>query len=62
MTHRQRLAALPRAARLSLGQRTPFYLRSAVKYLFDRPFMRYLDWKTGSRPPEAPAAGTPLAT
>lgn len=62
MTHRQRLAALPEAARLSLGQRDPFYLQNAVKYLLDRPFMRYLDWKTGTRPPDGPAAGTPLAT
>lgn len=62
MTHRQRLAALPRAARASLAQRTPFYLQAAVKYLLDKPFIRYLDWKTGAPPPEAPAAGTPLAT
>lgn len=68
MTHRQRLAALPRAARMSLAHRSPFFLRTAVKYLFDRPFMRYLDWKTGRH--AAPAAeksggssgGTPLAT
>lgn len=59
MTHRQRLAALPGAARASLAQRSPFYLQLAVKYLLDRPFIRYLDWKTGMAPPEA---GTPLAT
>jgi glycosyltransferase involved in cell wall biosynthesis len=50
MTRRQRLRALPRAAGLSLRHRDAFFLRMAVKYLFDRPFMRYLDWKTGQAP------------
>jgi glycosyltransferase involved in cell wall biosynthesis len=47
MSHRQRLAALPKALGLGLRHRDPMFLRMTVKYLFDRPFMRYLDWKTG---------------
>jgi glycosyltransferase involved in cell wall biosynthesis len=47
MDRRQRLATLPRAARLSLRHRDPVFLRMTAKYLLDRPFMRYLDWKTG---------------
>jgi glycosyltransferase involved in cell wall biosynthesis len=50
MTRRQRFRALPRAAGLSLRHRDAFFLRMAVKYLLDRPFMRYLDWKTGQAP------------
>ena len=46
MSHRQRLAALPKALGLGLRHRDPMFLRMTVKYLFDRPFMRYLDWKT----------------
>jgi glycosyltransferase involved in cell wall biosynthesis len=61
MTRRQRLAALPRAARESLARRDPFFLRMAVKYLLDRPFMRYLDWRTGRRPPPPPRGGDPAA-
>jgi glycosyltransferase involved in cell wall biosynthesis len=51
MSRRQRLAALPRAARESLSHRDPFFLRTTVKYLLDRPFMRYLDWRTSRTPP-----------
>lgn len=46
MDRRNRLATLPQAARLSLRHRDPVYLRTTAKYLIDRPFMRYLDWKT----------------
>jgi hypothetical protein len=46
---RGRLAALPRAARLSLRHREPAFLRLNAKYLLDRPFMGYLDWKTNRR-------------
>lgn len=46
MDHRQRFAMLPRAARLSLRHRNLAFLRLNAKYLLDRPFMRYLDWKT----------------
>jgi glycosyltransferase involved in cell wall biosynthesis len=46
MPRRHRLATLPRAARLSLEQRDPVFLRLNAKYLIDKPFMRYLDWKT----------------
>jgi glycosyltransferase involved in cell wall biosynthesis len=46
MSWRQRLAALPRALGLGLRHRDPAFLRMTVKYLLDRPFMRYLDWKT----------------
>jgi glycosyltransferase involved in cell wall biosynthesis len=47
MSRRQRLAALPKALGLGLRHRDPAFLRTTVKYLLDRPFMRYLDWKTG---------------
>ena len=48
---RGRIARLPEAARLSLRHRDPFFLRMTAKYLLDRPFMRYLDWKTGGAAP-----------
>jgi glycosyltransferase involved in cell wall biosynthesis len=46
---RRRLATLPRALGLSLRHRDSVFLRMTIKYLLDRPFMRYLDWKTERR-------------
>jgi glycosyltransferase involved in cell wall biosynthesis len=60
MSRRQRLAALPRALGLGLRHRDPAFLRMTVKYLIDRPFMRYLDWKTG-RAERRRRAGTAVA-
>ena len=62
MRRGQRLAALPGALRLSLRHRDPFFARTAVKYLLDRPFMRYLDWKTGRTGPPQAGAGPAVAT
>lgn len=50
MSHRQRLALLPKALGLGLRHRDPAFPRMTLKYLLDRPFMRYLDWKTGRMP------------
>jgi glycosyltransferase involved in cell wall biosynthesis len=49
-SHRQRLAVLPKALGLGLRHRDPAFPRMTLKYLLDRPFMRYLDWKTGRMP------------
>jgi glycosyltransferase involved in cell wall biosynthesis len=62
MTRGQRLLALPRAAGLTLRHRDPFFLRMAVKYLLDRPFMRYLDWKTRRVPARERRAAGPAVT
>jgi hypothetical protein len=63
MDHRGRLANLPRAAQMSLRHREPAFLRMNVKYLLDRPFMRYLDWKTNrARQQRKRQTGTAAAT
>jgi glycosyltransferase involved in cell wall biosynthesis len=62
MSRRQRLLALPRAMRLSLRHRDPFFLRMTVKYLLDRPFMRYLDWKARRVPARERRAAGPAVT
>ena len=62
MDRRQRLLALPRATGLSLRHRDPFFLRMTVKYLLDRPFMRYLDWRTRRIPVREERAAGPAVT
>lgn len=43
MSHRDRLRALPGAAWTGLRHRDPAPLRQTLKYLFDGPYMRWLD-------------------
>ena len=43
MRHRERLAALPGALFSALRHRDPAPVRQALKYLFDRPYMAWLD-------------------
>jgi glycosyltransferase involved in cell wall biosynthesis len=45
MGRAERLGALPRAAWMSLRHREPALVRASLKYLADRPFMAYVDWK-----------------
>ena len=61
MDRRRRLAVLPKALGLGLHHRDPVFLRLTVKYLFDRPFMRYLDRKTGAPPGGERSTGTAAA-
>lgn len=45
MNHRQRLAHLGEALAKSARYRDLAFLRTNLKYLFDKPVMRYLDWR-----------------